>query len=63
MAASTRVRREFPEGLHDGLEYRPEKIPGTGLADVMADRDVHFRRRISPASGDALNRPLETASE
>ena len=31
--------------LYDGLKHRPETTQGTGLADVMADRDPHFHRR------------------
>jgi hypothetical protein len=33
------------QALYDGLEHRPETAQGTGLADVMADKDPHFRRR------------------
>ena len=40
---------DFAEGLlqalYDGLEHRPEVTHGTGLADVMADRNPHFHRR------------------
>jgi len=39
----------FAEGLlqalYDGLEHRPEVTQGTGLADVMADKNPHFHRR------------------
>jgi hypothetical protein len=31
--------------LYDGLEHRPEVTQGTGLADVMADKNPHFHRR------------------
>jgi hypothetical protein len=31
--------------LYDGLKHRPETTQGTGLADVMADKDPHFHRR------------------
>ena len=30
------------QALYDGLKHRPETTRGTGLADVMADRDPHF---------------------
>jgi hypothetical protein len=33
------------QALYDGLEHRPETAQGTGLADVMADKDPHFHRR------------------
>ena len=33
------------QALYDGLKHRPETTQATGLADVMADKDPHFRRR------------------
>ena len=33
------------QALYDGLKHRPETTHGTGLADVMADKDPHFHRR------------------
>jgi hypothetical protein len=33
------------QALYDGLEHRPETTQGTGLADVVADKDPHFHRR------------------
>lgn len=33
------------QALYDGLKHRPETTQGTGLADVMADKDPHFHRR------------------
>ncbi|MDB6173999.1 MAG: phosphohydrolase [Chthoniobacteraceae bacterium] len=33
------------QALYDGLEHRPETTQGTGLADVLADKDPHFQRR------------------
>ena len=33
------------QSLYDGLEHRPETTQGTGLADVVADKDPHFHRR------------------
>jgi hypothetical protein len=33
------------QALYDGLKHRPEATQGTGLADVMADKDPHFHRR------------------
>lgn len=33
------------KALYDGLKHRPETTQGTGLADVVADRDPHFHRR------------------
>ncbi|HWL83796.1 MAG TPA: HD domain-containing protein [Roseomonas sp.] len=35
----------FLQALYDGLKHRPETTQGTGLADVMADKDPSFRRR------------------
>lgn len=32
------------QALYDGLKHRPETTYGTGLADVMADKDPHFHR-------------------
>ena len=32
------------QALYDGLKHRPEVTHGTGLADVMADKDPHFHR-------------------
>jgi hypothetical protein len=36
---------EMLQTLYDGLKHRPETTQGTGLADVMADKDPHFHRR------------------
>jgi hypothetical protein len=33
------------QALYDGLKHRPEVTQGTGLADVVADKDPHFHRR------------------
>jgi hypothetical protein len=33
------------QALYDGLKHRPETTQGTGLADVMADKDPLFHRR------------------
>lgn len=33
------------QALYDGLAHRPETTQGTGLADVVADKDPHFHRR------------------
>jgi hypothetical protein len=33
------------QALYDGVQHRPETTQGTGLADVMADKDLAFRRR------------------
>lgn len=33
------------QALYDGLKHRPEVTQGTGLADIMADKDPNFRRR------------------
>jgi hypothetical protein len=33
------------QALYDGLKHRPETTQGTGLADVMADKEPHFHRR------------------
>jgi hypothetical protein len=32
------------QALYDGLRHRPHTTHGTGLADVMADKDPHFHR-------------------
>jgi HD superfamily phosphodiesterase len=36
---------EFLQTLYDSLKHRPETTQGTGLADVLADKDPQFRRR------------------
>jgi hypothetical protein len=36
---------DFLQALYDGLKHRPETTDGTGLADVIADKDPHFHRR------------------
>jgi hypothetical protein len=36
---------EFLSTLYCGLAHRPETTQGTGLADVVADKDRHFQRR------------------
>ncbi len=51
----TAVETAYPRGadfaehllkaLYDGLEHRPEVTQGTGLADIMADKNPHFHRR------------------
>ena len=33
------------QALYDGLKHRPDTTQGTGLADVMADKDPNFHRR------------------
>ena len=33
------------QALYDGVQHRPETTQGTGLADVVADKDRHFHRR------------------
>jgi HD domain len=33
------------QALYDGLKHRPETTQGTGLADVIADKEPHFHRR------------------
>lgn len=33
------------QALYDGLKHRPETTQGTGLADILADKDPHFHRR------------------
>jgi hypothetical protein len=33
------------QSLYDGLKHRPQTTQGTGLADVIADKDPDFRRR------------------
>jgi hypothetical protein len=33
------------QALYDGLKHRPEVTQGTGLADVMTDKEPHFHRR------------------
>jgi len=33
------------QALYDGLRHRPETTQGTGLADVLADKDPDFHRR------------------
>jgi hypothetical protein len=36
---------ELLQALYDGLQHRPETTQGTGLADIVADKDPHFHRR------------------
>ncbi|MBU3078074.1 HD domain-containing protein [Sphingomonas quercus] len=36
---------DFLQALYDGLAHRPQTTQGTGLADVMVDKDPHFHRR------------------
>jgi hypothetical protein len=49
MAAAYPHPPQFAEGviqaLYDGVKHRPQTTQGTGLADVMADKDPHFHRR------------------
>jgi hypothetical protein len=33
------------QALYDGLKHRPETTQGTGLADVVAEKDPNFQRR------------------
>lgn len=40
-----RFAEELLDKLYAGLKHRPETTHGTGLADVMADKDPHFHRR------------------
>lgn len=41
----SRFAEDLLQALYDGLKHRPEVTQGTGLADVMADKDPHFQRR------------------
>jgi len=36
---------DFIGALHEGLRHRPETTQGTGLADVLADKEPNFHRR------------------
>ncbi|MBC9032139.1 HD domain-containing protein [Sphingomonas sp. JC676] len=36
---------DLMQALYDGLKHRPETTQGTGLADIVADKDPHFHRR------------------
>jgi HD domain len=40
-----RFAEDLLQVLYDGLEHRPETTQGTGLADVVAEKDPHFHRR------------------
>jgi hypothetical protein len=40
-----RFAEDLLQALYDGLEHRPETTQGTGLADIVADKDPHFHRR------------------
>jgi hypothetical protein len=42
---SPRFAEDVLQALYDGLKHRPETTQGTGLADVVADKDPHFHRR------------------
>ena len=35
----------FLKALYEGVEHRPETTQGTGLADLVAEKDPHFHRR------------------
>ncbi|WP_219907494.1 HD domain-containing protein [Nitrosospira sp. Nsp2] len=39
-----RLSEDLLQALYDGLKRRPETTHGTGLADVVADKDPHFHR-------------------
>ena len=41
----SRFAEDLVQALYDGLKHRPETTQGTGLADIMADKDSHFHRR------------------
>jgi hypothetical protein len=41
----SRFAEDILQALYDGLKYRPETTQGTGLADIVADKDPHFQRR------------------
>jgi HD domain len=36
---------DFLDALYGGLAHRPHTTHGTGLADIVADKDPHFHRR------------------
>jgi hypothetical protein len=40
-----RFAEELVQALYDGLKHRPETTQGTGLADILSDKDPHFQRR------------------
>jgi hypothetical protein len=40
-----RFAEDLLQSLYDGVKHRPETTQGTGLADVVADKDPHFQRR------------------
>jgi hypothetical protein len=42
---SPRFAEDLVQVLYDGLKHRPETTQGTGLADIVADKDPHFHRR------------------
>lgn len=42
---SSQFPEELLDTLYDGIKHRPETTQGTGLADVIADKDPHFHRR------------------
>ena len=42
---SPRFAEDLVQALYEGLKHRPETTQGTGLADVVADKDPHFHRR------------------
>jgi hypothetical protein len=41
----SRFAEDLLQALYDGLKHRPETTQGTGLADVVADKDPCFHRR------------------
>ena len=40
-----RFTEDLLQALYEGLVHRPETTQGTGLADVIADKDPRFQRR------------------
>lgn len=42
---SPQFAEDMLQALYDGIKHWPETTQGTGLADVIADKDPHFRRR------------------
>jgi HD domain len=40
-----RFAEELLQALYDGVKHRPETTQGTGMADILADKDPSFKRR------------------
>lgn len=42
---SPEFAEDFLQALYDGVKHRPETTQGTGMADIVADKEPNFKRR------------------